>query len=634
MSAIFGVLRFDGAEVSRGDLERMSNLLAHRGPDGRKFVATAPIGLGHCLMRVNQEDRFERQPLHDREADLTLVADCRIDNREELAGVFGIDATVLRDMPDSALALRAYKKWGDDCVEHLIGDFALAIWDGRAGKLFLARDHMGQRSILYHRARDFFVFATEFAALWAVPDVPRELSEAEFGRILLHAPALAGNATLYKDIYHVPGGCTVAVDTAGEVVERRYWRPCADPCWLNRTEAEYIERYRAVLTEAVECRIRRLIAPPALCLSGGFDSSAIAGLTGPVLMAQGRKLIAVSSVLEEGQDNADNARGWVELCRRHMPHLDVRYVARSHELGFDEFERACIQTNAVPAVDHNITDILFAEASAAGARLMMDGMGGDAAINPRGGAFLRYLLRTGQLRRFLLEAPALMRTGTRSFHQIIWGDLIVGQAPFWLRRAWRRLRHGGKPELMHRAVAPSFAARLIGAGAIDPADIVHRLRPYLPARAIYEQVLLFLVGMPTPHYATQAAARRLDITRPVLDKRVVEFGRAVPEELYVKDGRERHLARRALAGVYPPEFTTRLTGTETRLPGFDDAFRAALPKLHLEVERLSRSAMLRNYVDFPKLQRGLDRALVRNGAHTMRAFRVARFIDWFHRANT
>jgi asparagine synthase (glutamine-hydrolysing) len=100
MSAIFGVFRFDGGMVSARDLERMGNALVHRGPDGRKFVADGAVGLGHCLMRVNQEDLFEAQPLHDREADLTLVADCRIDNREELAGIFGIAVAELQNMAD------------------------------------------------------------------------------------------------------------------------------------------------------------------------------------------------------------------------------------------------------------------------------------------------------------------------------------------------------------------------------------------------------------------------------------------------------------------------------------------------------------------------------------------------------
>jgi asparagine synthase (glutamine-hydrolysing) len=637
MSAIFGIIRFDDSDVATRDLERMSNLLAERGPDGRSFLVNGRAGLGHCLMRVNKEDHFEAQPLHDRKTGITLVADCRIDNREELADVLGIASDELRDMPDSALILIAYKKWGEDCAQHLLGDFAFAIWDDRAKKLLLGRDHMGQRSILYHRAPEFFAFATDPTALWALPDVPRQLSDTALGRHLLFANARRGNATLFEDIYHVPGGSIVAVSATVGLTERRYWRPQADPSWLNRTEDDYVEHYRSVVAEAVECRIRRLIRPPALCLSGGFDSAAIAGLAGPILAAQERKLIAVTSVLDEGEQSNGNARGSVEICRRHMPHLAVHYVARSHELGIDDLDRAFLRAKGIPTIDHNITDILFQEASSAGARLVMDGIGGDETINPRGGRFLQYLLRTRQFTRFLIEARAHLREGTRSLWGILWGDMF-GQAAFPLRRGWRRLRHGAKAPWADRPIAADFAAEMLRTGAIDPAEIIVRLRRYASARANMEKILLRLMAMPAHHYANEAAARGLDLTRPMLDKRVVEFGRSIPEDLYVKHGRARHLARRALAGIYPAEFATRLIGRETRRPGYHDALRAELPKLRADIRRLSHNATLRKYVGFSALENGLarfdsDPAPVRDGVHTLRAFYAIRYIAWFNRSN-
>ena len=134
MSAIFGIFRFDGAEVLARDLERMGNTLAYRGPDGRKAVVDGPVGLGHGLMRVNRDDTFETQPLRGSDADVTLVADLRLDNRDELAATFESPLLELRGLPDSALLLRAYKKWGEECAEHLLGDFVFAIWNGRTKK--------------------------------------------------------------------------------------------------------------------------------------------------------------------------------------------------------------------------------------------------------------------------------------------------------------------------------------------------------------------------------------------------------------------------------------------------------------------------------------------------------------------
>jgi asparagine synthase (glutamine-hydrolysing) len=149
MSAICGILSFSGVSIRHADLDRQINTMTRRGPDRRKTWCSGPVGLGHALMRVTHEDAFDDQPLVDRGAGLALVADLRLDNREELACALGIDAGSLRQLPDIALVMAAYKKWSDDCATHLLGDFAFAIWDARAGKLVLARDHMGARYIHY-----------------------------------------------------------------------------------------------------------------------------------------------------------------------------------------------------------------------------------------------------------------------------------------------------------------------------------------------------------------------------------------------------------------------------------------------------------------------------------------------------
>src|SRR6185312_7298255 len=231
MSAILGILRFDGARASARDLERMGNALAPRGPDARRFLVQGSVGLGHCLLRVNHEDMFERQPLRDVEADLTLVADCRIDNREELAADLQIPAQQLRDMPDSALLLRAYRQWGEACAERLLGDFAFALWDGRARKLVLARDHMGQRTILYHRGKDFFAFASSFKGLMALPDVPQRLSMERVAAGLIGAARLnhVPGATAFDGIEGLPGA------PGPDRIGPQGYRGCVgDACGLSR----------------------------------------------------------------------------------------------------------------------------------------------------------------------------------------------------------------------------------------------------------------------------------------------------------------------------------------------------------------------------------------------------------------
>ena len=634
MSAIFGILRFDGAEASSRDLERMSNTMAHRGPEGRKFITDGAVGLGHCLMRVNKEDMFEVQPLRDRDADLTLVADARIDNREELAATFGIGTVDLCDMPDSALVMRAYKKWGEDCAGHLIGDFAFAIWDGRLRKLFLARDHMAQRYVQFHRCQEFLVFATEVVALWAVAGVPRALSETMIGRHLLLAPPSEGR-TLFKGISSLSGGTTLVVREDGAISTRRYWEPHADPAHIDRTEDEYIERFRSIVTEAVECRIRRLNTAPALCLSAGYDSGAIAGLSKRVLEAQGRKLIALSCVMSEDYDGPlQHARRWVELCRRDMPHIDVRYFVRNGKPRFADLEGAFKRFGGIPGLAHDTDDTFCRWAAAAGARLIMDGLGGDDTINPRGGRALAHLLRTGQFARFISELWAHRRTRGRSIGYILRNDVIANVIPFWLRRAWRRVRHGSKPTWTDIHIAPRFAAALIEAGDIEAGEIPSPLQPFRAQRAAMYQTLRLWTGAPAPPLANLAAARGLDLTRPMMDKRVVEFGLAIPESLHVKNGQARYLGRRALADVYPVEFQTRRPNQDPFDPDFLDTLHAEQAALKAEFARLASNKSLGAYVDLDRMQNTIDaldaqQTSSRAKRHALRALNAAKYIAWF-----
>lgn len=415
MSGIHGIVRFDGGAVSQRDLERQSNALAHRGPDRRNFWHDGAVGMGHLLMRITAEDSFDAQPVHDRNAGLTLVADARLDNREELAGALAIDAAQLRELPDSALLLKAYRRWGTDCVEHLIGDFVFAVWDAPERKLVLGRDHMGQRHVFFHRGQNFFAFASEPKGLWALPDCPKKLSDIGMGRLIVFDLMRFEGNTHFEEIFGLHGGTVMTITAAGNVERRRYWTPHADPVHLNRDEAYYVETYRRVLAEAVACRLRRNVHAAGLFLAGGFDSGAIAGLAGPVVTAQRRKLIAVSSVLPASvPDKAGNARKWVKLLARDMPHLDVHYVTREGLDIFSGMTAGFLQVDGLRGPNRYVNEALMQTARAAGARILMDGYGGDYTINPRAPRWLLRLLLRGHARQFQSEFRAYRRFAERS----------------------------------------------------------------------------------------------------------------------------------------------------------------------------------------------------------------------------
>jgi asparagine synthase (glutamine-hydrolysing) len=638
MSAIFGLFRFDGIAASPRDLERMGNVLASRGPDGRKFVADGAVGLGHCLMRVNNEDAFEAQPLRDRETELTLVADCRIDNREELAGIFGIGAAELRDMPDSAFVMRAYKKWGEDCADHLIGDFAFAVWDARARTLLLARDHMGQRGLFYHRGDGFFVFATDVKALWAVEGVPRRLSDDAIGRELLLSIDRKQGETLFETISLLPAATALRLNHDGTSTVRTYWQPHAGAAHLDRDETYYVAAYRQVIGEAVACRIRRLSRPPALCFSGGFDSGSIAALAAPVLTAQGRKMIAVSSALAEGERRPAlrDSRAAVEAYRA-WPSVDIRYYVRGDEGAFSDLE-ASFDITHIGTTTRYVRRGLYRIAAAAGARLIMDGHGGDYTVNVRAGAMLGRMLRRGKIRGFAREFFMRMRATGRPALNVMRHDVFPALLPLRAMAAMNFLRGGLVREWRRRPIAEQFARSLFERGVVDPA----RLRATNPVHNRWRaRWLAFLDRAPTAQQAQSALAASfgLDLTRPFHDKRVVEFGLAIPEALQFKNGLERYLARTALAGVLPPLVLARHTGNDAEEP---DMFRMAVtgaPAALAGARALDRGGRLSRYIDFDRLETMIAGANEghRPDHHRLAvasfAIALAHFVAWFDRGN-
>lgn len=143
MSGIVGILNRDGAPVDRDLLAKMTGFMAFRGPDAQETWIDGNAGFGHTLLRTTWESEREKQPC-TLEGQVWITADARIDRREELIQELqAAGRHPCKGATDPELILHAYHAWNEQCLEHLLGDFSFAIWDGRARRLFCARDHFG-----------------------------------------------------------------------------------------------------------------------------------------------------------------------------------------------------------------------------------------------------------------------------------------------------------------------------------------------------------------------------------------------------------------------------------------------------------------------------------------------------------
>jgi asparagine synthase (glutamine-hydrolysing) len=639
MSGICGILRFDGAPASADGVERQLEVLAHRGPDRRQHWVAGPVALGHLLLRVSPYDSFDRQPLSDPVAGTTLVADLRLDNRAELIAALGLDHDSEKELPDSAILMRAYQRWGEACATHLLGDFAFAIWDARRRQLVLGRDQMAQRQVFYYAGAKFFAFATEIKALWALPEVPRTFSEGALGRALIFQieEPQAEIPTIWENIFSLAGGVAMTVDAAGKSTINRYWEPRADPAWLDRPEADYLEGYRAVLGEAVRCRLNTGY-PAGLILSGGFDSAAIAAFAEPHLAAQGRRLRAVSSVMPENyRGTIRHCRRWVELCRTRYPNLEVEYITRDGLTPLSGIEDA-VAIKDGPSGNYDFVHTeLFQSLATSGVRVAMDGHGGDYTINPRGNAFLAWLLCQGAIWRMLREFRAHRRTTGDSAWKIVRQELFGPMLPDPIFKTLKRLKSGSRGRFGSDAlIAADFARRLFDQGELDPDNLRELMRPRRSMRELSLRTLRRVMSN-SAGLGNEAAAYQMEITRPFHDKRVVEFALAVPENLYVRDGWNRYLARVAMKDLYPPEFAKRWRRNDDEAPDFHRTVKQVEGVIGAQLDRMKAGSVVPRYVDLDRIRELLAARSIEDHNSgweqetqvAMRGLLLARFVEWF-----
>jgi asparagine synthase (glutamine-hydrolysing) len=172
MSGIVGIVHFDGAPVDRHLLGQMTASMAFRGPDTQEIWIDGHVGFGHTLLKTTDESEHERQPftLYGK---VWIVADARVDARRELVPQLRANGheDLSPDATDVELILRAYQTWGENCVEHLLGDFAFAIWDGSKQRLFCARDHLGVKPFFYAHLGQKLIFSNTLDCIRQHPAV-------------------------------------------------------------------------------------------------------------------------------------------------------------------------------------------------------------------------------------------------------------------------------------------------------------------------------------------------------------------------------------------------------------------------------------------------------------------------------
>jgi asparagine synthase (glutamine-hydrolysing) len=544
LSGLCGLVYFDGRPVEQAELEQMSDRLAHRGPDAAGQWRAGSAGLGHRMLWTTPESLHERLPLASADGGLVITADVRIDNRDELFRLLALDD---RSLGDSALILAAYAKWGERCPEHLLGDFAFAIWDARDQTLFCARDHLGVKPFFYFWSAGFAAVASEIKGLLALPQAPRRLNERRVAEYLasLHDDTAI---TFYQDIHRLPPAHSLTLDRAGTRL-RRYW--ALDPAReaAPASDEEYAAEFRQLFTEAVHCRLRSAY-PVGAMLSGGLDSSSIVCVARQLNRQSGAPVLHTFSAIFDTVTKSDE-RQYIQAVVAGGDLTD-HYVHPDQVSPLVDLERMLWHSDE-PFLAPNlfIHWEIFRSAQAAGMRVMLDGIDGDTTIS-HGLAYLPELIRTGHWRQAAAETRGLARNFGASPRRVLMELGLRPLMPLALRRAYRVLkRRTSTLADVDISYAPAFVERVRLAENPQLRSRLEEARPRNQREEHWRSLNRGLIPFTLEVADRAAAAFGLESRNPFYDRRLVEYCLALPGNQKLYQGWSRMVLRRAMAGVLP-----------------------------------------------------------------------------------
>lgn len=549
MSGIAGIYYLDGQPVQYSDLARMTDVLSHRGPDGAEIWCGGSVGLGHRMLWTTPESLLEKLPLV--KGNLTLTADARIDNREELIPALGFADYPADKVTDSDLILAAYEKWGTQCPEKLLGDFAFVIWDGRNQQLFCARDHFGVKPLYYyHQPGKLFAFASEIKALLALSDVPWQINEVRIADYLLQRYEDKAS-TFYQHIYRCVPAHSLRV-TAEQLSLRAYWQ--LDPHRELRlsSDEEYAAAYREIFTEAVRCRLRSAF-PIGSMLSGGLDSSSIVCVAKQLLPQQGQNCLKTFSLIFDNRTQCDE-RPFIQAVLEQGGVQPYFVHGDRLKLLADLTNNLEVQDEPFNAPNLFLHRALWTAAQQQNVRVLLDGMMGDGIIS-HGFNYLSDLAHSWRWLTLYSELHALAKRRNRSvwgvFGRYLWQDGLKPRLPQSIRF---------KLHLNNSQLSSDIPSAL-GPNLNHHVHSTTHQSTYVPWQSARQRHYQDLIDGYIPNaleiYSKGAAIFGLDARFPFLDRRVVEFCLAIPPSQKLHQGWNRMIVRRALANILPTKIQWR-----------------------------------------------------------------------------
>jgi asparagine synthase (glutamine-hydrolysing) len=581
VSGIVGIVNFDGAPVDRVLLSRMTNFMKFRGPDEQRIWVNGNIGFGHTLLRTSFESEHEHQPF-TLDGRVWIVADARVDAQADLISKLTAHGEhVEQGAADVELILRAYRAWGEACVEHLLGDFAFGVWDSPRQRLFCARDHLGVKPFFYAHIGQTLIFSNTLDCIRQNPAVSDTLNDLAIADFLLFNVKEDPQTTSFVDISRIPPAHR-ATWSGNEIHLSPYWTlPVDEPVFFRRA-ADYTERFRELLDVAVCDRVRTNRV--AIFMSGGLDSTTLAASASKMLRGRSTEpgVHAFTTIVNDADHNERYYAGLVADSLR----IPVDFRDRSADTVDPRWNETTVHTPE-PVVDPTdlVSDRKQYGLIATYSRVLFYGEGPDNALQYEWKPYLSYMARKGRFARLLSDVCGhivrhrripLLPTVPRMLKNQAQRDLYRERYPEWLNENFEarlQLRSRWK----EKQTSSPLGCHPVRPGAYESFHIPHW-------EALFRNLDADGTGAP------------IETRHPFVDLRLLRYMLAVPAIPWC---RAKHLQRRAMRHELPRPVLSRPKSPLADNPAYEKA------RLSLALN-VRYAATLDEYVNIDRLPKRTD----------------------------
>jgi asparagine synthase (glutamine-hydrolysing) len=553
MCGITGIINSGSRPLEREILERMNRCIEHRGPDDDGFYINENVGL--AMRRLSIIDLAHgKQPIHNQDRTKWIVYNGEVYNYQELREDLDKRGHKFYTNSDTEAIVHLYDEYGADCVQYLRGMFAFAIWDETDKSLFIARDRVGKKPLLYsHQANGDLIFGSEFQALLAHPSVSREVDFEAIDNYLSYL-CVPAPQTAYQQIRKLEPAHWLRWKD-GQIETQRYWLPdFSKKIKISEREAE--EETLRLLRESTRMRMISEV-PLGAFLSGGVDSSTVVAL----MAQESEKPVKTFSIGFEEQDFSE-----LKYAKRVAEHVGAEYHEFIVKPDALEVLPILVEHYGEPYSDSSaIPTYYVSKETRKFVTVALNGDGGDESF----GGYERYAaMKIAELyrrfpasaRKLFIEKPINLiptsefkRSRVRDAKRFVQAaNLSTTERYFhWMST----FKSAAKKELYTKDFAETVSAqnssvfldkwfaKANGSGSLDAILLTDQMT-YLP------NDLLVKVDI-------ASMANSLEARSPLLDHKVIEFAASLPEKLKMQRFETKYLLKKVAAKLVPPEVIYR-----------------------------------------------------------------------------